>query len=84
MAKFKPTQVRGPAPKGRYEPRGRPAEFCGLFEQYAERLTEPSATDLYRQFVPWLISRGRPVGAFDIQQAAPDLGTPERLRHFGR
>ncbi|MGC5364664.1 NTP transferase domain-containing protein [Streptomyces sp. DT24] len=62
----------------------RPGEFCELFEQYARRLAEPCATDLYREFIPWMVSRAVPVGAFDIGQAAPDLGTPDRLRAFGR
>ncbi|WP_282204257.1 nucleotidyltransferase family protein [Kitasatospora fiedleri] len=54
------------------------------FRQYAARLPQPGPCDLYRQFMPWLLSQGRTVGAFDIREAAPDLGTPDRLAAFGR
>ncbi|TYB47860.1 NTP transferase domain-containing protein [Actinomadura chibensis] len=60
------------------------ARYVDHFERYVERLDEPGPTDLYRQFVPWLLSRRAGIGAFDIRQAAPDLGTPERFRAFGR
>ncbi|MFJ3221624.1 NDP-sugar synthase [Kitasatospora sp. NPDC086801] len=61
-----------------------PAPFRALFEEYARRLANPGEADLYRQFMPWAISQGHPVGAFDIRTAAPDLGTPDRLAAFGR
>ena len=62
----------------------RPAAFCDLFAQFAERQAQPCPADLYRHFIPWLISRGVPSGAFDIQKQSPDLGTAERLFAFGR
>ncbi|MGA5817154.1 NTP transferase domain-containing protein [Kitasatospora sp. NPDC094028] len=61
-----------------------PTPFRALFEEYAQRLTCPGESDLYRQFMPWAISQGHPVGAFDIRSPAPDLGTPDRLAAFGR
>jgi NDP-sugar pyrophosphorylase family protein len=57
--------------------------FMSEFEKYMSRLEKPEATDLYREFVPWLVSRGHEVAAFDIGQAAQDLGSPERLLAFG-
>ena len=38
--------------------------------------------DLYRDFIPFVLTKGDPVNTFDIQKPAPDLGTPERLRRF--
>ncbi|MET8545553.1 sugar phosphate nucleotidyltransferase [Kitasatospora sp. NPDC004799] len=61
-----------------------PGPFRALFEDYARRLTHPAEADLYRQFMPWAISQGQPVGAYDIRTPAPDLGTPDRLAAFGR
>ncbi|MGW1175631.1 sugar phosphate nucleotidyltransferase [Kitasatospora sp. NPDC002543] len=61
-----------------------PTPFRTLFEEYARCLVHPGEADLYRQFMPWAISQGHPVGAFDIRTSAPDLGTPERLAAFGR
>ncbi|MEU1288000.1 NTP transferase domain-containing protein [Kitasatospora sp. NPDC005856] len=61
-----------------------PGPFRALFEEYARRLACPGEADLYRQFMPWAISQGHPVGAFDIRTSAPDLGTPDRLAAFGR
>ncbi|MFE4515577.1 NDP-sugar synthase [Kitasatospora sp. NPDC056783] len=61
-----------------------PAGFRALFEEYARRLVHPAEADLYRQFMPWAISQGHPVGAYDIRTPAPDLGTPDRLAAFGR
>ncbi|MEV6976317.1 NDP-sugar synthase [Kitasatospora sp. NPDC093806] len=61
-----------------------PGPFRTLFEEYARRLAHPGETDLYRQFMPWAISQGSPVGAYDIRTPAPDLGTPDRLAAFGR
>jgi NDP-sugar pyrophosphorylase family protein len=58
------------------------AFFLAEFEKYMSRLDSPVATDLYREFVPWLISSGHETAAFDIQAAAPDLGTPERFQVF--
>lgn len=42
------------------------------------------AIDLYRHFIPWLLSQGVQVNTYDIGQPAPDLGTPNRLNQFGR
>ncbi|MFJ2188997.1 NDP-sugar synthase [Kitasatospora sp. NPDC087861] len=61
-----------------------PTPFRALFEEYARRLAHPGEADLYRQFMPWAISQGHPVGAYDIRTPAPDLGTPDRLATFGR
>ncbi|MBV6697336.1 NDP-sugar synthase [Kitasatospora aureofaciens] len=61
-----------------------PTAFQTLFEEYAQRLARPAEADLYRQFMPWAISHGHRVGAYNIRTAAPDLGTPERLAAFGR
>ncbi|WP_031064701.1 nucleotidyltransferase family protein [Streptomyces sp. NRRL WC-3742] len=61
-----------------------PGRFCALFEEYAQRLAGPGEADLYRQFMPWAISQGHTVGAYDLRAPAPDLGTPERLAAFGR
>jgi NDP-sugar pyrophosphorylase family protein len=58
------------------------AFFLTEFERYISRLDSPVATDLYREFVPWLISDGHEIAAYDIQAAAPDLGTPERFQAF--
>lgn len=58
--------------------------FRSQFERYLVWLDQPAATDIYRQFVPWLVSHGEVVSAYDIRQAAPDLGTPDRLTTFGR
>ncbi|MQS16068.1 NTP transferase domain-containing protein [Streptomyces kaniharaensis] len=61
-----------------------PTPFQALFEEYAQRLAQPAEADLYRQFMPWAISQGHRVGAYDIRTPAPDLGTPDRLAAFGR
>ncbi|GHF82731.1 hypothetical protein GCM10018790_70570 [Kitasatospora xanthocidica] len=61
-----------------------PGPFRALFEEYVQRQTQPDEADLYRQFMPWVISQGHPVSAHDIRTAAPDLGTPDRLAAFGR
>ncbi|MFE4973359.1 NDP-sugar synthase [Kitasatospora sp. NPDC056651] len=61
-----------------------PLPFRALFEEYARRLARPCEADLYRQFMPWAISQGQPIGAYDIRTPAPDLGTPDRLAAFGR
>nr|WP_272919815.1 NDP-sugar synthase [Streptomyces sp. SID5468] len=61
-----------------------PTLFRAQFEEYARRLARPAEADLYRQFMPWAISQGHPVGAYDIRTPAPDLGTPDRLTAFGR
>lgn len=42
------------------------------------------AIDLYRHFIPWLLSQGVQVNTYDIGQPAPDLGTLNRLNQFGR
>ncbi|MER7671345.1 NDP-sugar synthase [Kitasatospora sp. NPDC096128] len=61
-----------------------PDPFRALFEQYAQRQACPGEADLYRQFMPWAISQGHAVGAYDLRAPAPDLGTPDRLAAFGR
>jgi len=40
--------------------------------------------DLYRNFLPWLLKRGEKISFFDVGVPTPDLGTPDRLRRFGR
>lgn len=61
-----------------------PGPFRAMFEEYAQRQTQPAEADLYRQLMPWAISQGHRIGAYDIRTAAPDLGTPDRLAVFGR
>ncbi|MFJ8477349.1 NDP-sugar synthase [Kitasatospora sp. NPDC094011] len=61
-----------------------PDPFRSLFEAYVRRLAHPGEADLYRHVMPWALSQGHPIGAFDIGTSAPDLGTPERLAAFGR
>ncbi|MFI5648343.1 sugar phosphate nucleotidyltransferase [Kitasatospora sp. NPDC051705] len=56
-----------------------PAPFRALFEEYAQRRARPGEADLYRQFMPWAISQGHLVGAYDIRAPAPD-----RLAEHGR
>jgi NDP-sugar pyrophosphorylase family protein len=40
--------------------------------------------DIYRMYIPWVLSKGEKVLTYDILKPAPDLGTPERLKQFGR
>jgi|SRR3989344_469445 len=40
--------------------------------------------DLYRSYIPWVLSKGEKVLTYDIATPAPDLGTSERLMLFGR
>ncbi|MEU8512957.1 NDP-sugar synthase [Kitasatospora sp. NPDC048722] len=61
-----------------------PGPFRVLFEEYAQRRAHPGEADLYRQFMPWAISQGHLVGAYDLRAPAPDLGTPDRLAAHGR
>lgn len=54
------------------------------YQKFLQECGDLRVVDMYRQFIPWLIDKGVQVGTFDIGQPAPDLGTPERLRQFGR
>lgn len=58
--------------------------YIELFQAFRGEENRVGAIDLYRHFIPWLLSQGVQVNTFDIGQPAPDLGTPDRLRRFGR
>lgn len=51
-------------------------------ELFDAHFTLDEPCDLYRDVLPIAIADGE-VGYFDIEQPAPDLGTPERYRQFG-
>ncbi|MEV8634355.1 sugar phosphate nucleotidyltransferase [Streptosporangium sp. NPDC051023] len=60
------------------------AEYRRAFAAYAQTLPQPGPVDLYRDVAPWLLATGHAIAVADIACPAPDLGTPERLRAFGR
>lgn len=60
------------------------AAYRKAFAAYARALPAPAPVDLYRDLAPWLLATGHRIAAADIACPAPDLGTPERLRAFGR
>ncbi|MFC3986643.1 NTP transferase domain-containing protein [Streptosporangium jomthongense] len=60
------------------------AGYRRAFTAYVRTLPAPGPVDLYRDVVPWLLATGHCVAVADIACPAPDLGTPERLRAFGR
>lgn len=56
-------------------------------EKYKDFIKEngiSGAVDLYRNFIPWLLQKGEKISFFDVRVPTPDLGTPDRLRQFGR
>lgn len=58
--------------------------FIEKFRSFTNGNIENQIVDLYRDFIPWLLSKGEKISFFDIGLPAPDLGTPDRLRRFGR
>jgi NDP-sugar pyrophosphorylase family protein len=58
--------------------------FRTVFERYVATLDVGQPVDLHRQVIPWALVHEVAVRVFDIEQPAPDLGTPDRLFKFGR
>lgn len=51
-------------------------------ENYNKFVSENSGltkVDMYRDFIPWLISQGESIGYYDIKKPAQDLGDPDRF-----
>ncbi len=57
--------------------------YVSKYEEFIKQNDIDGVVDLYRTFIPWLISTGEIVYSHDIGQPAPDLGTPDRLEQFG-
>jgi len=57
--------------------------YVSKYEQFIKQNDVCGVVDLYRSFIPWLISTGEVIYSHDIGQPAPDLGTPDRLDQFG-
>jgi len=58
--------------------------FLEKYRDFNEGNRNRSSTDLYRDFIPWLLQGGEKISFFDVRVPTPDLGTPERLKQFGR
>jgi NDP-sugar pyrophosphorylase family protein len=57
--------------------------FRSLYRAFLESGPPPLPHDLYRSAIPWAVGAGLRVASYDIRSPAVDLGTPERMAHFG-
>lgn len=53
--------------------------FVKCFQAFKESPYITYPTDLYRQFIPWLVTQGETIGTVDVKTPVIDLGTPERI-----
>lgn len=58
--------------------------FLERYRDFNKEKVSQKTSDLYRDFIPWLLQRGEKISYFDVRVPTPDLGTPDRLKQFGK